>query len=210
MDKKYWEAFYSRQNAEFKPSLFAEYVVSSITTNGKDIIELGCGNGRDAIFFAQHKYNVLALDQCSSEIEILQERYANTNNLTFRCADFTTISDEKMFDIVYSRFTLHSISKPEEQRVLSWTYNSLLPNGVFCIEVRGQKNEIYQVGDPVANEKDAFILNNHYRRFLNFNELCKDLVSRGFVLDFAKESKGFAPFNGSDETFIRIIARKLN
>jgi hypothetical protein len=34
------------------------------------------------------------------------------------------------------------------------------------------------------------------------------LKSLGFVVDFASEQKGFAPFAGKDETYIRIIAKK--
>lgn len=208
MDKNYWEQFYSKQNAEFAPSLFAEYVVKNVAITGKDFVELGCGNGRDATFFAQNGYTVLAIDQCSSEILLLQNRYSNCENLKFECADFTNLQQCAEYDVVYSRFTLHSISKEEQNRVVDWAYSSLKKNGVFCVEVRGQKNEIYKVGDAVANEKDAYVLNNHYRRFLNFDEFKNELISKGFSLDFAQEDKGFAPFNGTDETFIRVIARK--
>ena len=45
MDKKYWEQFYSKQNAEFAPSLFAEYVVKNVSASGKNVVGLGCGNG---------------------------------------------------------------------------------------------------------------------------------------------------------------------
>lgn len=208
MDKKYWEQFYSKQNAEFAPSLFAEYVVKNVSASGKNVVELGCGNGRDATYFAQNGYNVLAIDQCLSEINVLQDRYSNCTNLTFTCADFTNLQQHTSYDIVYSRFTLHSVSKEEQNRVVDWTFASLQKGGVFCVEVRGQKNEIYKVGKAVENEKDAYVLNNHYRRFLNFEEFKNELIGKGFSIEFAREGKGFAPFNGTDETFIRIIARK--
>lgn len=208
MDKNYWEQFYSKQNAEFAPSLFAEYVVKNVCVSGKDIIELGCGNGRDATYFAQNGFTVLAVDQCSSEIRVLQDKYSKCDNLTFTCADFTNLQRTATYDVVYSRFTLHSVSKEEQDRVVDWAFASLKKNGVFCVEVRGQKNEIYKVGDAVENEKDAFVLNNHYRRFLNFEDFKNELIAKGFSLDFAREEKGFAPFNGTDETFIRVIARK--
>jgi len=63
---------------------------------------------------------------------------------------------------------------------------------------------------PVANQPNAYILNNHYRRFLNFELFLNRLKDVGFTIDFAAEEKGFAPFNGDDETFIRVIATKNN
>ena len=135
MDKKYWEQFYSKQNAEFAPSLFAEYVVKNVSASGKNVVELGCGNGRDATYFAQNGYNVLAIDQCLSEINVLQDRYSNCTNLTFTCADFTNLQQHTSYDIVYSRFTLHSVSKEEQNRVVDWTFASLQKGGVFCEQV---------------------------------------------------------------------------
>ena len=209
MDKKYWEAFYQIQNEDLKPSLFAKTVRETYVKPTQSLIELGCGNGRDAVFFANEGVIVTAIDQCENEIEFLKMRYQHLANCIFHSNDFSSLNDfETPFDIVYSRFTLHSVSEAEEQRTLQWAYKNLRAGGRLCIEVRGQKNEIYKFGEKVKGEADAYIYNNHYRRFLNFNELCNLLVSLGFSLDFAIEEKGFAPFAGQNETFIRIIAKK--
>jgi tellurite methyltransferase len=208
MDKNYWESYYTKQNRELIPSLFAQYVKKNYINDKTSLVELGCGNGRDAIFFAESKIQVLAIDQVQSEIEFLQHRFEKLYNIKFLQADFTALNNDLKFDIVYSRFTLHSISSVEEKRVLQWAYNNLLKNGVFCIEVRGQKNEIYKLGEPVVNDPDAYIYDGHYRRFLNFDVLCNNLITIGFSLDLAKEEKGFAPYNNDDETYIRVIAKK--
>jgi ubiquinone/menaquinone biosynthesis C-methylase UbiE len=208
MDKNYWESIYSKQSEGEMPSLFAKYVAENLKIEGKSLIELGCGNGRDAIFFANANSNVTAIDQCDNIIELLDHRFQKVSNLQFKCLDFTNLDNNSKYDIVYSRFTLHSISKEQERKVLQWAYLNLNPNGKFCIEVRGQKNEIFQVGVPVDGDPDAFILNDHYRRFIHFESFCKELESIGFLVDYAKEQKGFAPYNGTDETYIRIITSK--
>lgn len=208
MDKNYWKNIYSKQSEGEQPSLFARYIVDTHVVDKRNLIELGCGNGRDAIFFANANANVTAVDQCDNIIELLNHRFQKVDNIKFKCLDFTRMDDAAKFDIVYSRFTLHSISKSQENDVLSWAYRNLNYGGFFCIEVRGQKNEIYKVGEPVDGEPDAFILNGHYRRFLNFDMLCKSLETLGFSIDFAAEKKGFAPYNGTDETYIRVIASK--
>lgn len=208
MDKSYWKNIYSKQSESELPSLFARYIAETLSIEGKSIIELGCGNGRDAIFFANANANVTAIDQCDNIIELLDLRFQKVDNLKFICTDFTCLDDSIKYDIVYSRFTFHSISKAQEENVVDWAYRNLKPNGKLCVEVRGQKNEIFQIGTPVDNEPDAFILNNHYRRFLHFESFCKELHDLGFKLDFAKEQKGFAPYNGTNETYIRVIASK--
>ena len=209
MDKKYWENIYAKQSENERPSLFAKYIVDSIQVEGKSLIELGCGSGRDAIFFANaNASQVVAIDQCDNIIKLLNQRFQQVSNLDFKCLDFTNLDDMNPFDIVYSRFTLHSISKGQEENVLRWAYRNLRPNGKLCVEVRGQRNEIYKIGTPVDGEPDAFILNDHYRRFIHFENFCKELKDIGFGLDYAKEDKGFAPYNDTDETYIRVIASK--
>lgn len=208
MDKNYWENIYAKQNESFQPSLFAQYVAKNIDINAKKLVELGCGNGRDALFFAKNNANVTAIDQCENAIEFLEYSSCKIDNIKFLCTDFTRLQGIQQSDIIYSRFTLHSISAQEEQRVIEWAYGNLTNGGCFCIEVRGQKNEIYKMGTQVEGEEDAFIYNDHYRRFINFDRFCNSLKQLGFKLKFAAEEKGFAPYNGDDETYIRIIAEK--
>lgn len=208
MDKIYWENYYKVQNTNYQPSLFAQYVCKEVIKEHRSLIELGCGNGRDAIFFANNGIEVIAVDQCENEINFLNYKFPHLEKCIFKTDDFTQLSYKQTFDIVYSRFTLHSIPIEQEQNVCQWAYQILNKDGVFCIEVRGQKNEIFGKGVPVKGEKDAFIYDNHYRRFLNFNKLCEKLFQLGFLLEYANEKKGFAPFLGKNETFIRIIAKK--
>lgn len=208
MDKNYWKNIYSKQSEGEKPSLFAIYIADNYDLKGKSLIELGCGNGRDAIYFANANANVYAIDQCDNIIDLLDYRFQKVDNLHFKCLDFTSLDDETSYDIVYSRFTLHSISKEQEAQVLRWAHRNLTEGGKLCIEVRGQKNEIFRVGEPVEGEPDAFILNDHYRRFIHFETFCEKLKALGFNLEFAKEEKGFAPYKGTDETYIRVIASK--
>ena len=209
MDKNYWKNIYSKQSESERPSLFARHIAETLNVEGKDLIELGCGSGRDAIFFANaNASQIIAVDQCDNIIELLEQRFQKVSNLQFKCLDFTCLDDIGPFDIIYSRFTLHSISKEQEEKVIRWAYRNLVSDGKLCIEVRGQKNEIYKVGQPVDNEPDAYILNDHYRRFIHFETFCNELKSIGFHIDFSAEQKGFAPFNGQNETYIRVIASK--
>jgi len=207
MDKKYWTKYYKLQDAPEKPSLFAKFVLENYIKDNESLIELGCGNGRDSLFFARNEVNVIAIDQCKNEILLLSKK-SNLKNLKFICDDFTKLHDGTLFDNIYSRFTLHSISESEEDYVINWAYKNLKKGGRFFIEVRGQQNELYGLGKPVENQKDAYVYEGHYRRFIDINNFKNKLKKVGFGIFFAKENSGFAPFIGTDYKFIRIVAIK--
>ena len=209
MDVNYWNNYYSKKQQNRQPSLFAQYILENYLVDEKpSLIELGCGNGRDSIYFGERGLNVVAIDQAEKEIDFLQNKFSEVKNLEFKLGDFTDLENEKIYDIVYSRFTLHSINSVQQNRVLNWSYNQLNKGGLFCIEVRGKKNELYKKGEKVTDEKDAYIYDNHFRRFLEFDTFCNELKEIGFTIEYSKESKGFAPFNNTDEMFIRVIAKK--
>lgn len=205
----YWAEYYKSGEAPEESSAFAEYVSERYLDDGMTIIELGCGNGRDSYYFASRGVGVVAVDQVVSEIEELTAKHADVSNLKFEVGDFTHLPDaESKFDAVYSRFTLHSVSKTGQDRVLKWSDASLTDGGYLCIETRGQKNELYKKGLPVEGEEDAYIYNNHYRRFVDFDTFREEVSSAGFLILEAYEQKGFAPYDDTDYQFIRVIAQK--
>ena len=68
-DNDYWNNFYKTNGVVNKPSLFAQYVEENHFEPGKTLLELGCGNGRDAIFFAEKGKRVSALDLSAQTIQ---------------------------------------------------------------------------------------------------------------------------------------------
>ena len=53
MDKNFWEQYYSINKEPFQPSSFAREVIQNISKNST-LLDVGCGNGRDSIFFANN------------------------------------------------------------------------------------------------------------------------------------------------------------
>ncbi|MGH2305452.1 class I SAM-dependent methyltransferase [Campylobacter taeniopygiae] len=205
-DKGYWTTFYSKNQKPFEHSSFAAFCLEYFK---KDffILELGCGNGRDALFFSKKGYKVKALDLCEDEIKFLNKGY-KSENLEFYCADFCNFLDDKKYDGIYSRFTLHSISKEQQDNLFKNIPELLKEKGIFCIEARGKKNSLFGKGERIASgEEDCFIFEEHFRRFLDFDELKQSVKDLGLKILYAKEDKGFAPFKNEDDYFIRLIAQ---
>ncbi|MGX2984873.1 adenylyl-sulfate kinase [Helicobacter sp. 23-1048] len=206
-DKNYWENYYqARLNTkEQEQSNFASFCVDNYFDKDSRLIELGCGNGRDSVYFAKNGINVLGIDQCENVIEFLNKKH-KSENLVFQSGDFTDLPNaDSKFDAIYSRFTLHSINSKQQDRLFGWINANLKTSGILAIECRGYKNSLYRLGVMVEN--DAFIYENHYRRFVKFEDLL-GLLSKDYEILFAKEDKGFAPFRDEDDFFVRVVGRK--
>ncbi len=207
MDKAYWEKYYNLHNLTSQPSPFAVFVLENYLRKDSSLIEFGCGNGRDSVFFSHNDINVLAIDQCENEVSLLSKQNSNPK-LKFQQGDFTDLGDIGMFDVIYSRFTIHSVKEEEETRAIAWSQKHLNENGKLLIEVRGKKNELYKLGEAVTGESDAYIYEGHYRRFVDMDALCQKITMTGLKILSAEEKSGFSPFKDTDYTFIRIVASK--
>lgn len=206
--KDYWENFYSSAGAPAEPSLFAQYVAREYLQGNSSVVELGCGNGRDSIYFASKGMRVMAVDQCKHQIRLLNQTHEGSS-VNFVAKDFTVMEPTNDHNAVYSRFTLHSVSEKSEDRVISWSAAQLKTGNPFLIEARGLNNELFGVGKQVEGERDAFVHDNHYRRFIHLPQITKKLERVGFSIVQAEEASGFSPYNGTDETFIRVAAIKI-
>lgn len=206
MDYQYWNNYYNKDEAPKEPSQFAKDILSYLEED-KKLIELGCGNGRDAVYFSQNGVHVVAIDQSELSIYNLQKNNSN-NRIKFIADDFikTDMLKESEHDYVYSRFTMHSITEEEEDMVLNRVYSTLKKEGLLLIEVRSVKDDIYGLGREVA--KNTYIYNEHCRRFVVIEELIDKLESIGFEIIFANEGKDYAKYKDQNPIVIRIIAKK--
>lgn len=200
MDLDYWEQYYEKHPEAFEPSDFAKYVAKYVI-EGDYLVDLGCGNARDTIFFNTIGLGTLGVDQCTNQIERLERDYGN-DTMLFKSGDFTEL-DGMVVDHAYSRFTLHSISEYSENKLIDWA--SKWVDKYFFIETRSDKDKLNGV------------TTDHYRRFINMNELIAKLIQAGFEIEYAELSRNFSKYdskygvdyNEDDPMLIRIAARKI-
>ena len=208
-DRSYWDSFYKKGNTYNAPSKFAEYVLK-YTKSGRKLLELGCGNGRDSLFFASKKLHVVGIDSAQEIINKLREDNEKEDAL-FVCDDFTIASTlyQQQYDYCYSRFTLHAINEKQQESLLKNVYNSLKTSkegGYFFIEVRSINDEIFGKGELAG--RNAYVYEGHYRRFIVKTELEEQLKEYGFAIIETAEERKFAPFGDQDPLIIRIVAKK--
>ena len=199
----YWEDYYKNHQDPGEESPFARFVVPFLN-DSSSLYELGCGNGRDSIFFEKFGVNIVAFDQCKNEVSYLNEQY-KTARLSFEEADFTNIGERSLVDHVYSRFTLHSVNEEQEIRTLKWAHDTMNDNGLFFIEIRSIHDELFGQGSAVS--ENSFVT-DHYRRFVNFETFVSRVESAGFKVIYKLQSKGLATYKTEDPMVIRLIAQK--
>lgn len=215
-ENAYWNRFYSEAHQELQaPSSFAVHVSDTLGLVRPDLrlFELGCGNGRDALFFASRGVRVTACDRSEVAVQTLQarpdleDRGRFPHKPEFLAADFLELGAAYRGpapDLVYSRFTLHAVPAPVQSAALGWARRALAPGGKLLVEVRSVNGSLYGKGQEV--ERDAFIHDGHYRRFVRMEELTSELMVLGFGIDSASEASGVAVYKDDDPVVIRLVA----
>ena len=201
----HWDEYYKKDNVPAYPSPFAEYVANKLS-NQQTILEVGCGNGRDATFLASQGHLVTGLDRSSEAIELCKKLYSD-DSLEFFFGTITDIAkiNKKKYDLIYSRFVIHAMSLNEEIKTLNMSHKLLNKDGQFFIECRSINDPLSRKGDILSNTER---IEGHYRRFIILEEFKQRLVQVGFKLFKTIESNGLAKFGKDDPVVIRIHAIK--
>ena len=202
----YWNEFYEHNPVTEEPSTFAKFSLPYINTINT-LIELGCGNGRDSVYFARNGINVVALDLSVKAIEINLKR--KMVNIEFLNWDFTNspsqIVKSRAIGSIYSRFTMHSIDKFSFEKTISWVANSLPVGSKFFIEARTINDALYGVGTPL---NDNAFETSHYRRFLDIKDVKSRLEKLHFKFLYCVEDYVSAEYKNDGAVVLRMICEK--
>lgn len=199
----YWDEYYSKA-PQMQPSPFARFVAEKWLTQPARLLEIGCGNGRDSIWFSRLGHDVTGVDLSSKAIESCREQ---NSDAAFLVGDFSELNLGTQFGVVYSRFTLHSIDEATEKRALRSVHHHLLRGGLFLLEARTVLDELCGIGEKISDHE--WIHEDHYRRFLEPVSFLRRVQEVGFRPDFILMSNGLAPWGELDPVVIRLALRKI-
>lgn len=207
--RDYWNGYYVRNLAPEVPSPFAQQVAKHLR-EGQSVLEIGCGNGRDAMFFASLGCRVMGLDPSQAAIDGCRARAAESSlsGVEFFCGGASELADasQTAFEVVYSRFVFHAMTLTEEIQTLRALRKLLQPGGKLYIECRS-------INDPQAVRGEIISpterIDGHYRRFIVREELVQRVTEAGFAIDDCIESNGFAKMGDDDPVLIRMTGTRL-
>jgi len=193
VDKKYWNEYYKSNYKPFKPSNFSTFVLENLPA-GSSIIDIGCGNGRDSLYFANNEIYTTGVDQSTVIINNLK-KYEN-KYLDFINLDLSELPN-KHFENAYCRFLFHSINEDEENILIDWLKNYITQN--IFIEAR------------VDQDKHKYTDTNHYRRLMNEESFKAKTHESGFKILSYETSNTFSEYKNNysvkDINFDPMLAR---
>ncbi len=107
------------------------------------VLELGCGYGNDARWFARKGFDVTAIDVCPKAIDRAKEK-GKRKNIEYVVEDIHSFSTEKKFDLVYDRGYIHNDQDIKGSRSLKKLFTKLhrllKPKGKVII-ISGNPNQ---------------------------------------------------------------------
>ena len=176
--KSFWDDYYRNKKLVFSNSDFSKLVKPYLKENSS-IIDIGCGDGRDSIYFAKNKLFTEGIDISKKAIEI-NKQYEN-KFLKFTVLDLKNINSfNKFYDFAYCRFLFHAINEDIENDLLIWMSNNI-KSSIF-IETRILDKDILN------------IKLDHYRRLFHEEDFINKLKSFGFKIIYSKSSKNFSRY----------------
>lgn len=206
---QYWNEFYASHSAGLKrPSQFATFILGEVDDQSL-IFDVGCGTGKDTLFFASHGHHVVGVDGSDEAVNFCNE---NANSLSldaqFFCSSVQNLASSSVLEgstalstasslIVYARFFLHAIPEEDEDALLEWvkTVSEVTSRPVkFAAEFRTHRDATL----PKSTSQ-------HYRRFVNPADFMSKSIRNGFNVDYFVEGFGFAKYKNDDAHVARCI-----
>ncbi len=151
--------------------------------NCTNIIDIGCGYGRNLVYFLRNNYQVFAIDQNAEaidEVKKLSKQLApgnDVNNFRIALAEENPFEDN-FFDIVISSAVLHFARDLNHfDQMLQSTWNVLKPGGFLFMRLAsdiGIENLVIDAGNRryfLPDGSERFLVNEqmllHYTNKLN-------------------------------------------
>jgi tellurite methyltransferase len=109
--------------------------------DGADVLDAGCGAGRNAFFFLKNGHNVKAIDRQKSEVNAI-----NLMSRSFGKGDVALLGElshlpyeDRSFDLIVCSRVLHFAESNEKYKeILSELYRVLRPSGILYISMNSR------------------------------------------------------------------------
>jgi SAM-dependent methyltransferase len=199
MSTDFWNQRYASEELVYgeAPNDFLRAMSDRLPKTGR-ALDIGAGEGRNALFLASRGLDVLAVDQSIVGMQkaqrLARERALRLHTQAIDLRDFN--ADKGSFDVVSSIF-VHlpaELRAAVHQRVAEW----LKPGGVFLLEAYAPDQIERDTGGP----KDPALLASLDTILSELNGL--QIEHRAAMVRNVTEGK----FHGGDASVVQILARK--
>ena len=172
----YYDSIY-KENKNFcgiKPTGLFVKIASKLKPE-TDVLDLGCGQGRDSFYLARKKFNVTAVDNSKVAIAQIKEQAGQKKlkNINAICKNITKFEIEpNKFSLISIIGTLHFLKKSDSLKIITDVKKKVLPGGFIII------TSFTEANPPSKRRKSHF----------KFGELKKLFSEPNFKIHFYLEN----------------------
>jgi tellurite methyltransferase len=166
-----WGLEYSRTPDRYiwgkAPSTFAKGLLALVPRSGR-ILDLGCGEGRDSVYFAERGFAVTGIDSSPAGLEKADKLAAERGvKVDWVCRSMLDLPVAGRFDLVYSCGSIHHVPKEGRGRLFRRLKKLTRPGGVHAHVVftdvsvyaeKGEEIDYFAPGDLGAIYSDWLVL----------------------------------------------------
>ncbi|MEK6928541.1 MAG: methyltransferase domain-containing protein [Nanoarchaeota archaeon] len=136
-----------------------------------DVLDLGCGEGRNALFLAKKGFSVVGIDSSNEGIKkFLQLAKENNVSVEGQAEDIKDYQFTKKFDVIISIATLHFLKKKDISLLINKMKENTKKKGLNIISVFTEENPfkgfpyLFKKNELKETYKDWSII--YYREFM--------------------------------------------
>lgn len=104
---------------------------------GGQILDAGCGSGRDALFFKEKGYRVIAFDGSKAVVDLAREK----TDLPVQHRTFSEINESNAYDAIWACASLLHLPSAEVPGAIGRLWNALKPDGALYMSFKVGKGE---------------------------------------------------------------------
>jgi len=172
----------------------------SFVKSGGNILDAGCGSGRDANYFASKGFTVTGIDLSDTLLS-----YANEHaeaNVTFHNMDLRAIKLNTSFDGIWACASLLHLKRKEILPVLQKFERLITPEGILFLLLKEGEGEKMAISSTIQGDQRFFT-------YYSVSELRSLLVNAGFVVtDMYTWDQHERNSERPPETWISVFAKK--
>ncbi|MFC1686221.1 class I SAM-dependent methyltransferase [Nanoarchaeota archaeon] len=165
---RYAKEFEGRYTKEYSEYIRKEADFFMDLLKGKKILDLGCGPGRDSVYFKKNGFEPTALDFSSEMVKL-----ARNKGLDAMIGDIEDLPfSVESFDGIWAHTSLLHIPKVKIEEILSNIYETLKEQGVFLLGLKKGNVEGIELNPKYQDE-------GRYMAYYSKDE-AKQLISKHF------------------------------
>ena len=130
----------------FTYRILIDILNKNISSQKKNILDIGCGAGTLSFYLANKNHDVLGIDISTKAIKecLLSKKELNLNNVNFEQFDFPNNYPKEKFDVVIFTEVIEHLD--DDKKALGIIRKILKPNGLMILSTPSNKAPLHRMG----------------------------------------------------------------